>query len=83
MIIGADVGTQSLKLAILDDRLRTIGCAARCYRPSYPKPGWVEQAPDLWTDALGPRCARSSPSNHETRRTKRNSPGWLRTSSIG
>jgi xylulokinase len=54
MIIGADVGTQSLKVAVLDDRLRTVGQAARAYQPSYPKPGWVEQAPRLWTDALGP-----------------------------
>ena len=45
MIIGADVGTQSLKVAVLDERLRTVGRAARCYQPSYPKPGWVEQAP--------------------------------------
>ena len=57
MIIGADVGTQSLKVAVLDDQLRTIGRAARCYQPSYPKPGWVEQAPSLWTDALGPAIA--------------------------
>ncbi len=83
MIIGADVGTQSLKVAVLDDRLRTIGRAACCHRPSYPKPGWVEQAPGLWTAALGPRCDRSSPNDQETRGTKRNSPGWLRTSSIG
>ena len=30
MIIGADVGTQSLKVAVLDDRLRTVGRATRC-----------------------------------------------------
>ena len=59
MIIGADVGTQSLKVAVLDDRLRTVGRAARCYQPSYPKPGWVEQAPGLWTDALGPAIAEA------------------------
>jgi len=59
MIIGADVGTQSLKVAVLDDRLRTVGRAARCYQPSYPKPGWVEQAPSLWTAALGPAIAEA------------------------
>jgi xylulokinase len=59
MIIGADVGTQSLKVAVLDDRLRTLGRAARAYQPSYPKPGWVEQAPSLWTDALGPAVAEA------------------------
>lgn len=59
MIIGADVGTQSLKVAVLDDQLRTVGRAARAYQPSYPKPGWVEQAPSLWTDALGPAIAEA------------------------
>lgn len=57
MIIGADVGTQSLKVAVLDARLRTVGRASRSYQPSYPRPGWVEQSPSLWTDALGPAIA--------------------------
>jgi xylulokinase len=57
MIIGADVGTQSLKVAVLDSGLRIVGQAARHYQPSYPRPGWVEQAPTLWTDALGPAVA--------------------------
>src|SRR5262245_33858858 len=59
MIIGADIGTQSLKVAILDAELRIIGQAAKTYRPSFPKPGWVEQAPRLWTDALGPAIAEA------------------------
>ncbi|HEV8392508.1 MAG TPA: FGGY family carbohydrate kinase [Dongiaceae bacterium] len=59
MIIGADVGTQSLKVAVLDSSLRIVGQSAKCYRPSFPKPGWVEQAPDLWTDALGPAIAEA------------------------
>jgi xylulokinase len=59
MIIGADIGTQSLKVAVLDSGLRIIGQSAKCYRPSYPKPGWVEQAPDLWTNALGPAIAEA------------------------
>ena len=59
MIVGADIGTQSLKVAVLDDRLRTVGRASHCYQPSYPQPGWVEQAPSLWTDALGPAIAEA------------------------
>lgn len=54
MIIGADIGTQSLKVAVLDSDLRILGQSAQYYRPSYPKPGWVEQPPALWTGALGP-----------------------------
>lgn len=57
MIIGIDVGTQSLKVSVLDGALRTVGRAIRCYRPRYPRPGWVEQDPHLWTDALGPAIA--------------------------
>ncbi|MEZ5833996.1 MAG: FGGY family carbohydrate kinase [Dongiaceae bacterium] len=57
MIIGADIGTQSLKVAILDSDLRIVGQSARSYQPSYPRPGWVEQSPDLWTETLGPAIA--------------------------
>jgi len=57
MIIGIDVGTQSLKVAVLDDRLGIRGQGACAYRPSYPQPGWVEQAPELWLSALGPAIA--------------------------
>src|SRR4030095_12356938 len=59
MIIGADVGTQSLKVAVLDDRLRTVGRAARSYQPSYPKPGRGEQAASLWNEARGPAIAEA------------------------
>lgn len=57
MIIGIDVGTQSLKVAVLDSALRMAGTASRSYWPSYPRAGWVEQSPDLWTGALGPAIA--------------------------
>ncbi len=57
MIIGIDVGTQSLKVAVLDDALGIRGQGASGYRPNYPQPGWVEQAPDLWLGALGPAIA--------------------------
>lgn len=59
MMVGADIGTQSLKVAILDVNLRIVGQSARSYRPSYPRPGWVEQSPALWTDALGPAIAEA------------------------
>lgn len=57
MIIGIDVGTQSLKVAVLDEDLCVRGQGAGAYRSSYPRPGWVEQAPDLWLAALGPAIA--------------------------
>jgi len=57
MIIGIDVGTQSLKVAILDDSLVVRGQGAVAYRPSQTRPGWAEQSPDLWLAALGPAIA--------------------------
>jgi xylulokinase len=52
--LGIDIGTQSLKAAILDDDLNLIATADQGYRPTYPQPGWAEQSPQLWLDALRP-----------------------------
>lgn len=57
MFVGADVGSQSLKAVVLDDRLRLIGSGRRAYPISFPRPGWAEQAPELWESALGPAIA--------------------------
>jgi xylulokinase len=59
MIVGIDIGTQSLKAVVTDDRLRPRGQAAVAYRPSYPRPGWAEQDPGLWEQALGAAIARA------------------------
>lgn len=52
--LGIDIGTQSLKAAILDDDLKLVATADRGYGPTYPNPGWAEQSSDLWLDALRP-----------------------------
>ena len=36
-----------------------LGEAASAYRPDYPRPGWAEQSPSLWEDALAPTIARA------------------------
>ncbi len=59
MIVGIDIGTQSLKAVVTDDELRPRGQAAIAYRPSYPRPGWAEQDSRLWEQALGPAIARA------------------------
>lgn len=59
MIIGVDIGTQSLKAVALDDGLRLEGEAAESYQPSFPRPGWAEQSPALWEAALKPAIARA------------------------
>ncbi len=59
MIVGIDVGTQSLKAVVTDERLRVVGEGAVRYSPRYPKPGWAEQDVALWEQALAPAIARA------------------------
>lgn len=59
MILGIDVGTQSLKVVVLGPDLALLGQAATGYQPSFPRPGWAEQDPRLWEDALAPTIARA------------------------
>ena len=46
--IGADLGTSSLKLLLLDRDGNILNKAVKNYGVSYPSPGWSEQAPELW-----------------------------------
>ena len=54
MLVGIDIGTQSLKAVVTNDDLAVRGEASVAYRPVFPRPGWAEQDPRLWLDALGP-----------------------------
>lgn len=54
MIVGVDIGTQSLKAVVLSPEMKIIGEHAVPYNPSFPRPGWAEQDPSLWEEALGP-----------------------------
>ena len=59
MIVGVDIGSQTLKVAVLDPALRMRGRSVRSYPISHPRPGWVEQDPRLWEAALGPAIAEA------------------------
>ena len=59
MIVGIDIGTQSLKVVVTDDDLNVFGEAATAYQPSFPIPGWAEQDPAVWEKALAPTIARA------------------------
>ena len=59
MIVGVDIGSQTLKVAVLDSALRMRGRSVRSYPISHPRPGWVEQDPGLWEAALGPAIAEA------------------------
>ncbi len=54
MIVGADIGTQSLKATVVSDQLEILGEHSISYQPEFPRPGWAEQDPMLWERALGP-----------------------------
>lgn len=57
MIVGVDIGTQSLKVIVVDEGLRVCGEGSRQYAPVYPRAGWAEQNPLLWEQAVGPAIA--------------------------
>ena len=53
-LLGIDVGTQSLKAVVLDEGMRLLGTGSVGYQPTFPKPGWAEEDPNLWLAALRP-----------------------------
>jgi xylulokinase len=64
MMLGIDVGTQSLKAVVLSPDLEVLGEGASGYRPSYPQPGWAEQDPSIWERALGPAISAALDAAH-------------------
>jgi len=52
MIVGIDIGTQSLKAVIVDQSMKVLAEAAYPYSPGFPQPGWAEQDPTLWEKGL-------------------------------
>jgi xylulokinase len=47
-VIGIDVGSQSVKAVLFDERGTAIEEAAEPYEMSYPRSGWAEQDPAVW-----------------------------------
>lgn len=56
-IVGIDVGTQSLKAVVMGDDLALLGEAASSYGVDHPRPGWAQQDPHSWEQALAPSVA--------------------------
>lgn len=59
MLVGIDIGTQSLKAVVTDHDLVMRGEASGAYQPSFPRPGWAEQDTASWENAIGPTIARA------------------------
>jgi len=58
-VVGVDLGTQSLKAVVLDDELKLLGFANVSYSARFPQPGWAEQDPGLWLEALPVAISRA------------------------
>ncbi|WMS43050.1 xylulokinase [Acuticoccus sp. MNP-M23] len=52
LVIGIDIGTSGVKAVIADENESVRGEASQPIRVSAPHPGWSEQAPDLWCEAV-------------------------------
>lgn len=50
--IGIDLGTSAVKLLLMDERGAIVNVVSKSYPVAYPQPGWSEQNPDDWWDAV-------------------------------
>ena len=57
LVIGLDLGTQSLKAVVCDEGLVVRGSHAVAIATTYPDPGRAEQDPRAWDAALAPAIA--------------------------
>ena len=57
LVLGLDLGTQSLKAVVCDAALDVCGQHAVAYDTSYPAPDRAEQDPRTWEAALAPAIA--------------------------
>ena len=53
LVLGLDVGTQSLRAALVDLEGRTVAFGVEPIDTTYPRPGWAEQDPRQWWKAAG------------------------------
>jgi FGGY-family pentulose kinase len=52
VVLGIDAGTGGIRAGLFDLSGTVLGIADRDYPTAYPKPGWAEQKPGDWWDAL-------------------------------
>ena len=57
LVVGIDLGTQSLKAVVCDEAMRVLGAHSVALVTSFPQPGWAEQDPHAWEAALEPAVA--------------------------
>jgi glycerol kinase len=52
LLLGIDEGTTAVKVALFDSDLRPVAAARRAVAVTHPRPGWVEQDPELILQAV-------------------------------
>lgn len=52
VLIGSDIGTSSAKTVVLDAEGRVLGMATQEYAVDTLRPGWAEQMPETWVQAV-------------------------------
>ncbi|MEL4358878.1 MULTISPECIES: FGGY-family carbohydrate kinase [unclassified Luteococcus] len=58
-LMGIDYGTESCRVAIFDLQGRPVTFAATAYKTTHPRPGWAEQNPEEWWQALQASCHKA------------------------
>src|SRR6185503_16708520 len=51
-VIGVDIGTQSTKAVLMDERGQLVAQASTAYQVDSPHPLWAEQWPQVWMQAV-------------------------------
>ena len=51
-LLGIDIGTSACKVAVFEKNGRVVATANGNYPVYYPRPGWAEQNPEEWWNAL-------------------------------
>lgn len=51
-LLGIDIGTSACKVAVFSDDGQVVSASSQDYPVSYPQPGWAEQNPEEWWNAV-------------------------------
>jgi xylulokinase len=57
-VIGCDVGSQGTNAALYEADGTLVASAYEAYEVQFPRPGWAEQDPRLWDEAIRAACRR-------------------------
>lgn len=52
LVLGIDAGTAGVRAALFDLQGQSLSVYDQSYATSYPRPGWAEQHPEHWWNAL-------------------------------